>query len=142
VAGREVIEAAIRRAVQRFLGLAAAGLLLIAALGFLVAATYLALARVMEPVFACLLTGGALLVLVILVLAATSHVAARTPPPAPKRQGEPALLAALAGEQFATTIESWLGGHRRETVAGLFVLGFAIGWSPRLRRALVRWLRG
>ena len=137
------IEARVRRAVVQALGLAVAGLVCAVAAGFLVAAMYLALCTVMEPVYACLATAGALLLIVIAILGLASQAASRRAVAPPRWPPDnPSLAALLAGEQLAGSAKHWLASHPRKSVIGVFALGFAVGFSPRLRRTLLRWLRG
>jgi predicted RND superfamily exporter protein len=143
VALSDDIEARVRRAVVRALGLAVAAALLATAAGFLLAALYLALRTAMEPLFACLVTAGVLLLIVAIVLMLSGRAAVPRSAAAPGQPAaDPVLAAMRAGEQLAGTTQRWLGQHRLETVIGLFACGFAIGFSSRLRRGLLRWLRG
>ncbi len=137
------IEARIRRAVVRALGLAVATAVFATAAGFLLAALYLALRTAMEPVFACLVTAGVLLLIVAIVLVLSGRAAVSPSAAAPARPtADPVLAAMRAGEQLAGTTQRWLSEHRLQTLIGLFACGFAIGFSSRLRRGLLRWLRG
>lgn len=137
----EEIEAAIRRGVVWLVGLVTAGLVLAVACGFLLAAMYLALVTVMEPMAACLVLGGALLVLVVVLLALTLRAASRVKPVPRQLQDEPAVQSLRAGAQLANSIRGMTEGSQRVALTALFLAGFAVGFSPRLRRNVLRWLR-
>lgn len=118
-------------------------------LGFLFAALYLALTRVLDPDAAALATGvGAFLVALIVLLIARSGA---RPPRRRARVGvaqpavdEPTASAAAAaaevGELLAGRGRVMLHSHARGATATALVAGLALGVSPRLRRTLWRLL--
>ena len=115
--------------------------LVLAALGFLCAALYLGLERVVEPPAAALLT-GVIVLAVAIVLAALAIVAASL---AGRRAagGQPrdaVGLAVRAGEALGVNLRTLAKDHSRPLVLSALAAGFAVGVSPRLRRALLRLL--
>lgn len=121
-------------------------------LGFLFAALYLALTRVLDADAAALATGMAafLVALVVLLIAksaarpaarrhrlATARpVAAVDVPP-----GSAEAAAAEVGELLAGKGREMLHTHAKGATATALLAGLALGISPRLRRALWRILR-
>lgn len=116
--------------------------LALAALGFLCAALYLGLARVVEPPMAALLTGVVVLAVVV-VLAALAVVVAWLTGRRGGGGGQPrdaAGLARRAGEALGVDLQALAKGHARTLTLSALAAGFAVGVSPRLRRALLRLL--
>lgn len=113
------------------------------ALGFLCAAAYLALLDVFSPATAALLTGLGAIVLALLILAAGR--AALRPGARRRRAAESAEagpgdaatgageLAGALGERLATIARA----NPKATLFASLVAGFAVGVSPRLRKALI-----
>ena len=115
--------------------------LALAALGFLCAALYLGLARVVEPPMAALLTGVVVLAVVVVLAALAVVVAWLTG----RRGGggqprDAAGLARRAGEALGVDLQALAKGHARTLTLSALAAGFAVGVSPRLRRALLRLL--
>ncbi len=114
----------------------------LAALGFLCAGLYLTLASAMSPAWAASLTGLSLLLLAALAGLIGSLALRRPPRKAAARNSDPMILAAAAGEALAGSTQAALRGVGLRGLGIALVAGFAIGFSPSLRRALVRLLSG
>lgn len=137
----ENLTTAIRAALVRVaLGLVA----LVIALGglwWLARAGFTALLEVMHPGWAASITGGGLLLLALLLclpmlLGGRSHrPLSRQPPPA--QADTASATAAMAGEEVARAVRERPG---TATVLAL-AAGLAVGYSPKLRRALLDLLR-
>lgn len=112
----------------------------LAAFGFLCAGVYLELAARTSPGSAALLTGAALLLLAVLTGLAGALLLRRRATAEPTT--DPMLLAAAAGEALAGTTQAWLRGLGPRGLGVALAAGFAVGFSPRLRRALARLLSG
>ena len=122
-----------------------AALLVVAgALVFLLGAAYLALLDVVSPPLAALATGlGALTFAGLIVVAGRAFARGKR---APQRQRASTANADTGGmEQQAAELAGLLGAdiaslartHTRSTLAVSLVAGFAVGVSPRLRKALL-----
>jgi MFS family permease len=117
-----------------FFAVAAAALAV--AIGFVVAALYLAWGARFTPPEAALLTAACVFVVTI-IAALVGWLSARRA--RPRRIGRDAAerklaagLGMLLGEEVVTLARS----HARGTLVASLVAGFAVGASPRLRRAL------
>ncbi|HEY4115492.1 MAG TPA: hypothetical protein VGM17_15660 [Rhizomicrobium sp.] len=115
----------------------AATILLSVMLVFACIAVYVALGNLFEPWAAALLTAAAavvLLLLILLVLKLIGRAAkSRRPPPAAKSEFPFNLL-----HQYASQFGKGGAANSPLTLAGLFVLGFALGMSPKLRSLLFK----
>jgi FtsH-binding integral membrane protein len=114
----------------------------LAALGFLCAGLYLTLASAMSPAWAASLTGLSLLLLAALAGLIGSLMLRRRPRKAAARNSDPMILAAAAGEALAGSTQAALRGLGLRGLGVALAAGFLIGFSPPLRRALVRLLTG
>ena len=118
-----------------------AAILLVVGVGFLGAAVYFALCRVIAPPMASLATGLCILLTAIVVIllgrlfgkmlgkAERRRHATRAPAGARELAAD---LGILAGEEMAALARS----HVRGTLVASLVAGFAVGASPGLRRLL------
>lgn len=141
---------------------AALALVLVAALlatggtAVLFVALYLWLATMLQPALAALLTALAVFVTALLLLLigqrTTAPRRARAPrlgvaaPPGAVSPGvvspeaRPAGIAAAVGSEIGMASAGWVRGHASEVVIAAAAAGFAVGVSPRLRRAIWRLL--
>jgi hypothetical protein len=125
--------------------LLAALLIVVAALGFLFGAAYLALAEIVSPARAALATGVAALVFAGLIVMGGRLLSRRSAGDARRRAHgdaeEDAVNAEkIAGEMgalLATQMASLVRGHKRSTLTVSLLAGFAVGASPRLRKHLL-----
>lgn len=122
-------------------------------LGFLFAALYMALTRVIDPDAAALAVGLAAFVTALIVLLISRRITRPTSPPtrltrsarvqpvvgAPGGSAEAA--AAEIGDLIAGKGRDLLHTHSMGATAAALIAGLALGVSPRLRRTLWRLLR-
>ncbi len=116
--------------------------LILAGLGFLVAALYIAMARDMDPAGAAVITGvialvgaGLLSVIGWLVLRSSA------PPDKHDDQAPDAVKMAMAvGEALGGDLQSLAKHHRYGMIGAALAAGFALGVSPKLRRSLLNLL--
>lgn len=140
------LEARLRGLLGAAMVLLAALVLLLIALGFLAAALYLGLTRVMDPAWAALLTAVAALALAGLVVLVRRLGRRRPPPPAGGLGfglgGEAVPLGAVSalGAQIGDDTARFARAHAGKAIGLALALGFAVGVSPRLRRSLWRLL--
>lgn len=126
------------RIVLALIAALAAAVLLTVVLVFACVAVYVALENVFEPWAAALLTAAAAIVLLVLILLILKlmgrAVKSRRPPPAAKSEFPMNLL-----HQFSSQFGG-KGGSPNSALAigGLFLLGFALGASPKLRALLFK----
>jgi hypothetical protein len=125
--------------------LAMVAVLLLLALGFLAAALYLALARQLDPAWAALLTATAAVAMAGVIVLVV-RVRRRPAPPAATAGrglggGAPIGLVSSLGAQFGEDTARLARAHAGKAVGLALALGFAVGVSPRLRRALWRLLQ-
>ena len=107
------------------------------ALVFLIIALYLGLTSVMAPWLAALATAGAALLFFLLVLLIAKLITRRTVPPALRnRQRSAADLGELLGRQA----HDFVAGNSLPMLGILIATGFAMGFSPRLRKFLMKLL--
>jgi membrane protein implicated in regulation of membrane protease activity len=107
------------------------------ALVFLIIALYLGLASVMAPWLAALATAGAALLFSLLVLLIAKLITRRTIAPAHRnRQRSTADLGELLGRQA----HDFVAGNSLPMLGILIATGFAMGFSPRLRKFLLKLL--
>jgi hypothetical protein len=112
---------------------------LAAAFGLLVAADYFAFAIILPPVLAALAAAGtALLFCLIAVIIGKLVLSAL------KRRSRRVLqprLAAFVGEVFGKELADVAERHPGRSIGLALAAGFALGFSPRLRSALLGLLR-
>ena len=115
-----------------------AGLLVATGFGFLVAALYLELARTAGTSAAALMTGALCLAGAGLVAVAgwlvVRSIGRR--PAASEAPQDASRLALAMGEAVGGSLQAAARRHRYGAIGVALVAGFAIGVSPRLRRAL------
>ena len=99
------------------------------------------LLEVMHPGWAACITGGGMLVLASLLclplLAGGRQKALPRRPPPPMEADSTSAMAAMAGQEVARAVRERPG---TATIAAL-AAGLAVGYSPKLRRALLDLLR-
>lgn len=139
-----MIDRFLTRLATTMASLFAALLVVAAALVFLLGAAYLALLDVVSPPLAALVTGLGALLLAVLIVIAGRALARGKRTPARRRASETdadsvgmekqaAELAGMLGADIASLART----HTRSTLAVSLVAGFAVGASPRLRKALL-----
>jgi membrane protein implicated in regulation of membrane protease activity len=107
------------------------------AMVFLFIAAYIGLSTVMAPWLAALVIAGAALVFVLLVLLIARAITRKVVPSAAKaRHRSTAELGELLGRQA----HDFVAGNSPMMLGGLLVVGFAMGFSPRLRKLLMKLL--
>jgi hypothetical protein len=119
-----------------------AAAILIAAAGGIVAVTFLIIAvyelleTVMEPWLAALSTSGIaiLFAVIVLVLARVAMKVAAPSPPKTHRSG--LGLTAEIGAIFGKEARDFVENNTLSTLGILAVIGFALGVSPKLRKAV------
>jgi hypothetical protein len=117
----------------------AATLVVVAALGFLCGAAYLALLEVTTPALAALGTGmGALLFAVLIVMAGRllAH-GKRAKPQRSEAAGDAQRLAGELGGIIGVQLGAATRAHAPTVLAASLLAGFAVGASPRLRKLLL-----
>jgi uncharacterized protein YqfA (UPF0365 family) len=107
------------------------------AIVFLIVAFYLALAGTMAPWLAALATAGAALLFSLLVVLIARLITQRTIPPALKNRHR---AAADLGELLGRQAHDFVSGNSLSMVGLLLALGFAMGFSPKLRKMLMKLL--
>ncbi|MBV8978253.1 MAG: hypothetical protein JO261_02980 [Alphaproteobacteria bacterium] len=104
---------------------------------FLVIAFYLGMTELMAPWLAALTTAGAALVLSVLVVVIARLIARKAVPSAERARHR---SAADLGETVGRQAHLLLSANSPLLMLGLTVLGFVLGFSPRLRRILMKLL--
>lgn len=120
--------------------LLAAAIVIVAGVAFLCGALYLALLAVATPPIAALATGLAAFAIALLILLAGYIFSSRPHAAAKRRQGggtgsqRPLAmeLGGLAGDEFAAFARK----HPAAAASVSLLAGFAVGFSPSLRKAL------
>lgn len=122
-------------------------------LGFLFAALYMALTRVIDPDAAAASVGLAAFVIALIVLLISRRIARPTSPPTRltrsatvqpvvgARGGSAEAAAAEIGDLIAGKGRDLLRTHSMGATAAALIGGLALGVSPRLRRTVWRLLR-
>jgi apolipoprotein N-acyltransferase len=122
----------------RLVGYAALALLGVTALGFLIAAIYMALTYVLTPAGAAAATGGAVLLIAALILVVTGRMSARS---TRRTEVSSTDTAERLGAAMQSGVAAWLSDRARVAVPVALVSGFIAGFSPKARRSLIRALR-
>lgn len=143
---RERLAEAVGRVALSLAFAVAALLLALAGCGVLVAALWLSLATLLTPAQAALATGAVVFALAaLLALLGRAVVRGRPRRQVPKAAAaEPlsgATAAALVGSELGEVGGEWVRANLGKVMLGALAGGFAIGFSPRLRNALMRRLR-
>ena len=107
------------------------------ALIFLIIAFYLALATLMAQWLAALATAGTALLFALLVLLIARMITRATVPPATRDRHR---SAAELGELLGIQARNFTSANSPIAIGVLIVAGFAIGFSPKLRRLLMKLL--
>jgi hypothetical protein len=112
---------------------------LTAAFGLLVAADYFAFATILSPPFAALAAAGTALffcvVAVIVGKLILSGMKKRT------RRNMHARIASIIGEVFGADLGDFTERHSARSIGAALAAGFVLGFSPKLRKALMHFLR-
>lgn len=107
------------------------------ALVFLIVALYLGLATIMAPWLAALATAGAAILFSLLVVLIARLMTRRSVAPSIRnRQRNAAELGELLGRQA----HDFVAGNSLPMLGILLAAGFAMGFSPRLRKFLMKLL--
>ncbi|MBV9993251.1 MAG: hypothetical protein JOZ72_18410 [Alphaproteobacteria bacterium] len=104
---------------------------------FLVFAAYLALSETMAPWAAALVTAGAALVFSILVLIVARALSKRGPSEQDRKRQR---SAADLGELLGKSAHGFVRANSPGLLGGLLAVGFALGFSPKLRKLLMKLL--
>jgi hypothetical protein len=112
---------------------------LIAAFGLLVAADFFAFELILPPVFAALAAAGTALLFCVLAVVVGRLVLARLRKRARRRMQT--RVAAVAAELFGSEIGGLADRHPGRALGFALAAGFAVGFSPTVRRALFGLLR-
>jgi hypothetical protein len=107
------------------------------ALVFLIVALYLGLASMMAPWLAALATAGAAIFFSLLVLLIARLITHRSVPPASRNRHR---NAADLGELLGRQAHDFVAGNSLSMLGILVAAGFAMGFSPRLRKFLMKLL--
>ena len=107
------------------------------AVAFLIAALYLGLAEMMAPWMAALLTALAGVVFGLLVLWIGRLISRNVIPP---KDAARHRSTAELGELFGRQAHAVLNNNSPLLLGGLLAFGFAMGFSPRLRKLLMKLL--
>jgi hypothetical protein len=116
-----------------------AALLVLTGSGFLVAALYLNLATYAGPTRAALITGVLCLAvgcIVLLIGWLVLRSATRSDGRRDRKPTDAAGLALALGEAVGGDLQSLAKNHRYAMIGAALAAGFAVGVSPKLRRAL------
>ena len=117
--------------------------ILIAAFGacvmlfFLLFAVYLALSEEMAPWAAALVTAGAALVFSILVVVIARAISKSGPSEQERKRQR---SAAELGELLGKSAHTFVAANSPSLLLGLLAAGFALGFSPKLRKLLMKLL--
>lgn len=112
---------------------------LTAAFGLLVAADYFAFEIILPPVFAALAAAGTALLFCILAIIVGKLVLDSLRKRARRRMQS--RVAAAIGELFGGDIGNLADRHPTRALGLALAAGFAVGFSPTVRRALFAFLR-
>ena len=112
---------------------------LTAAFGLLVAAIYFAFAIILSPPLAALAGAGTAILFCIIAVVVGKLILSSMK----KRQHVrmQTRLASMIGEVFGGDFGEFAERHPARSIGAALAAGFAIGFSPRLRKALVHFLR-
>lgn len=112
---------------------------LAAAFGLLVAAEYFAFATILSPPFAALAAAGtAVLFCIIAVVAGKLILSGMKKRSRARMQTR---IASIIGEIFGADLGEFAERHPARSLGAALAAGFVIGFSPKLRKALVHFLR-
>lgn len=104
---------------------------------FLLLAAYLALSDVMAPWAAALVVAGGALVFSILVLIVARAISKRGPSEQERKRQR---SAADLGELLGRSAHGFVKANSPGLLGGLLAVGFALGFSPKLRKLLMKLL--
>jgi hypothetical protein len=115
--------------------------LLLAGIGLLFAALYLWVEQFVAPQGAALITGFAVLALAgVLAVVVRALTKPRRDPRSRRTLSAPGIAASV-GSQLGGDAQTIIKEHAPQATMAALAVGFAIGVSPRLRRALWRLLQ-
>jgi hypothetical protein len=138
-----MIDQFLKRLATTIASLLAATILVLAALGFLGYAAYLALLGAVSPPLAALITGiGAVVLAGLIVIVGSSLFRGRRARPRPRDSGAggedgAGRMAGELGGALAAQLGTLTRSHSGPVLAASLAAGFAVGVSPRLRKVLL-----
>jgi len=112
---------------------------LTAAFGLLVAADYFAFATILSPPFAALAAAGAAILFCIVAVILGKLILATLKKRTRARMQT--RIASIIGEIFGADLGEFTERHPARSIGAALAAGFVIGFSPKLRKALVHLLR-
>jgi membrane protein implicated in regulation of membrane protease activity len=104
---------------------------------FLLFAAYLALCEAMAPWAAALVTAGAALVFSILVVVIARLISKHGPSEQERKRQR---SAAELGELLGKSAHTFVAANSPGLLGGLLAIGFALGFSPKLRKLFMKLL--
>ena len=112
---------------------------LTAAFGLLVAADYFAFATILSPPFAALAAAGTAILFCIVAVIVGKLVLASMKKRTRARMHT--RIASIIGEIFGADLGEFTERHPARSIGAALAAGFAVCFSPKLRKALVHLLR-
>lgn len=112
---------------------------LMAALGLLVAADYFAFANILAPPFAALAAAGTAILFCVIAVVIGKLILSSMKKRA--RRNLQSRIAAVIGEVFGADIGEFTDRHPARSIGAALAAGFVLGFSPKLRKAMVHLLR-
>jgi len=112
---------------------------LTAAFGLLVAADYFAFATILSPPFAALAAAGTAIFFCVVAVIIGKLILSGMKKRA--RRNLHARIAAIIGEVFGADLGEFTDRHPAKSIGAALLAGFVLGFSPKMRNALARFLR-
>ena len=112
---------------------------LIAVLGLLVAADYFAFANILSPPFAALAAAGTAILFCIVVVITGKLILSRMKRRA--RRNLHTMIASIIGEVFGADLGEFTNRHPARSIGAALAAGFVLGFSPKLRKAVLHLVR-
>jgi hypothetical protein len=112
---------------------------LAAAFALLIAAEYFAFAMILVPPLAALAAAGTAILFCVIAIVVGKLILSGMKKRA--RQNAHARIAAIIGEIFGADLGGIAERHPAQSLAAALAAGFALGFSPKIRRALLLLLR-
>lgn len=112
---------------------------LTAAFGLLVAAEYFAFATLLSPPFAALAAAGTAILFCVIAVIIGKLILSGMKKRA--RRNMHARIASIIGEVFGADLGEFADRHPARSIGAALVAGFALGFSPKIRKALALFLR-
>lgn len=112
---------------------------LTAAFGLLVAADYFAFATILSPAFAALAAAGTAILVCIIAVVVGKLTLSRMKKRARARMQT--NIASILGEVFGADLGGVTERHPARSLGAALAAGFVLGFSPKLRKALLHFVR-